>query len=277
MKVFFLATLLFSLFTSCAHKGVRTQLASNEQDSLHEESFMRYGHNRFQEVQSDDNQLLSQLKNCYQEKIPEALNHLKSVLKESENNPYYWIVMANCYLLDKNSKKAEFYYDKALKLRPKKALTALVKNNLGLIELKNRNYDRAYKLFNTALENSPQSITPKFNMAQVHIQFGHLDKAQRTLLILEKKAPEDIDVLASLGAISLLKGKNKRAIHYFERIPERYRKRQDTAVNYALALYQDQRFEQARAFMLKVGLITSKYLRDIERNLSSRIDEKLNQ
>lgn len=277
MKIFMTIVFLFSLFASCAHKGVRTQLTSKEQDSLHEESFMRYAHNRFSEIKSDDNVLLSQLKNCYQGKIPKALNQLKEVLSKNEDNPYYWIVMANCYLLDKDSKKAEYYYNKALKLRPEQSLSALIKNNLGLIDLKNRNYDRAYKFFTTALENAPRSLTPKFNIAQVHIQFGHLDKAQRTLLVLENKAPEDIDVLASLGTISLFKGEHKRAIHYFERIPERYRKRQDTAVNYALALYQDQRLEEARAFMLKVGLITSKYLRDIERNLSSRIDEKLNQ
>lgn len=269
--------LVLILLTSCAHKGVKTQLTSKKQDSLHEESFMRYGHKRFKESKSASSPLLDELKNCHQGEVPTALSNLKEMLIKSETRPYYWIVLGNCFLLNKDMGKANFYYQKALKLKPQSKLMAIVKNNQGLIELKNRNYDRAYSLFTLAKNKSKHSLTPKFNLAQMHIQFGHLKKAQRTLLKLEAKAPQDIDVLASLGTISLLKGKNLRAIHYYERIPEKYRKRQDVAVNYALALYLDKRWEKARAFMLRVGLITSKYLRDIERNLSSRIDKKLNQ
>lgn len=277
MKLLLRSIIILSLVFSCAHKGVRTQLSSKEQDSLHEESFMRYGESRFKEVERKKDSLLVELMSCYKGEQEQALSRLKAKLKEEENNPYYWVVIGNCFLLKENTDTASFYFQKALSKKPEQYIIALIKNNQGLIQLKHRNYELAYKLFSESIKMSPKSLTPTYNLAQIHIQFGHIQKAEQTLLPLEKKAPEDIDVLSSLGTIALMKGNNKNAIRYFERIPERYRIRQDMAINYALALYQDGLLEESRAFMLKTGLISSKYLRKIERNLSSRIDEKLNQ
>lgn len=275
MKNFLVFIIIVFMMTSCAHKGVKTELASAEQDSLHRESFMRYNSARHSDLLSQNNFLLTQLSLCHQNQSAKAFTNLKNQLNESEKDPYYWVVLANCYVLENEDKKASFYYDTALKRAPSLSLEALILNNQGLLSLKKRNYEKAVKLFTNALTKAPQSKTAKFNLSQVYIQFGHLEKAHTILLLLKKEAPEDIDVLASLGTISLMKGENQKAIAYFESIPEEYRKRQDMAVHYSLALYQNQQWEKARAFMLKVGLMTSPYLRDIERSLSSLIDQKL--
>lgn len=271
-------TLFLVLFlTSCAHKGVKTQLSSKEQDSLHEESFMRYDAKRHQSLISTDNFLLTQLSSCHQGEYDKALSALKNKLQKNEENPYYWVVTANCYYLKKEYKKAKYYYQIASQNGPRPKTKALIDNNKALIELLNRNYDKSYRLLSQASKNAPKSLTPKFNLAQLQIQFGHLERAKRALSQLEQKAPDDIDVLASLGSIALMSGDNQQAVKYFEKIPENFRKRQDIAVHYALALYQGKQWEKARAFMLKVGIISSQYLREIERELSSQIDVKLNQ
>lgn len=268
--------ILLILVVSCSHNGVKIGLENDNQDVLRQESYMRYGQSLYNELSDSKNPLQLALINCHQGKIEEGLKTLKSHLNDYEKSPLYWNAMGNCFYLKNDFVKANFYYDLGLERAKKDNLDkALITNNLGLISLKQRKYQTALNYFEEASRLAPQYLTPRYNKAQIFIQFYHLDEAKNILLTLLNRAKEDVDVLQSLGTISIHQGHNKQAIDYFEKIPLKIRKRQDIGLHYSLALYQHGKIEDARAFLLKMGFAAQPHLRSFEQGLNRQIDKRM--
>lgn len=274
-----IAPLLLSLtLFSCAQQGLKTRLSSDSQDALSEESFMRYSSERHRNLtqKKDSSIIILALSACHQGKIEEGRNLLVKSMSQHREDPLYWNAVANCYSLEKNYPKALFYYDMSQALSSSsKSAQAMVHNNKAFIMMKLRHFEQAKQELQTAIKLAPELKTPRYNFAQLNIQFGHVDIAQKDLRTLLKEAPEDIDVLAALGVISLFQNQPKEARAMFERIPEKLRQREDVAIHYALSLYELGEIEQARATLLRVGIIKIPSLRGVNQSLNQWIDRDL--
>ena len=79
--------------------------------------------------------------------------------------------------LDDELEKAEHFFNLALHTAKKqKRKFSVAENNLGLIQLRLRHFDKALKLFKSAEKSG--MVTPTFNKLQLYLQFGQLSKAK---------------------------------------------------------------------------------------------------
>jgi len=273
--LFALLSLLF-LF-SCASQGLKTQLSSSKEDVLSEESFMRYSTERHREMISKDSSIINQaLSSCHQGKIEQGRNLLVNTMNKHRENPFYWNAVANCYSLEKNYPKALFYYDMSQALNNKaKVSQAMIHNNKAYILMKLRHFEQAKSELQEAIKLAPELKTPRYNFAQLNIQFGHIDLAEKDLRMLLRLAPEDIDVLAALGVVALYLNQPQQARQIFEKIPDRLRRREDVAIHYAISLYQSGEIEQSRAVLLRLGVLQIPNFRMVTQSLNRWIDRDL--
>jgi Tfp pilus assembly protein PilF len=113
-------------------------------------------------------------------------------------------------------------------------------------------------MFSKSQKQSPNLLTPIFNIAQLNIEFGHIDKAERSLRILLSKAPKDIDILASMATVKMIQKEYKSSEAYFLKIDDEYLKRADISNHYAMVLYKLGKFKKAYNILKsqKVSIIT---------------------
>lgn len=269
--------LLHSLLISCAHNGLKTELGSVKEDALSEESFMRYSSKRHQDMTENSQSVIIQaLSQCHQGKIEQGRDLLVKSLTDHRDDPLYWNAVANCYSLEKNYPKALFYYDMSQALNTNsKVGNALIHNNKAYILMKLRHFDQARIELQEAIKLAPTLKTPRYNFAQLNIQFGHTDIAERELRTLLKNAPDDIDILSALGVINLYKNQIAEARALFEKIPDRLRRREDIAIHYAMSLYLTGELELSRAVLLRLGVFQVPSLKVVNQSLNRWIDHDL--
>lgn len=277
MKNALILVLLQVFFLSCAQHGLKTELSSVKEDALSEESFMRYSSQRHLEITKNNQSVIIQaLSHCHQGKIEQGRDLLVNSLTTHRADPLYWNAVANCYSLENNFPKALFYYDMSQALNTSSKIgKALIHNNKAYILMKLRHFDQARTELEEAIKLAPTLKTPRYNFAQLNIQFGHTEIAERELRTLLRGAPEDIDVLSALGVINLYQNRIKEARQLFEKIPERLRRREDIAIHYAISLYLSGELELSRAVLLRLGVFQIPSLRVVNQSLNRWIDRDL--
>ena len=224
--------LLILLITSCASNKKHYTIKESSFDSLRSESLYRYSEERLKQMPVTD-----ELTMCHKGEIDKALEKFETQLDKRSKDPLYWSSIGTCYYLKEEFPKAKFYYQLSLGLTKKKEIQASIYNNMGLIFLKVKKYHEAQEHFIKALDLTPNSITPLFNMTQVYIGHRHYKKAQKNLTKLLKKAPNDIDFHYWQAHLYMMTGKYQKAKKEFAKIPVTYLQRQDIANNYAMLLY----------------------------------------
>ena len=114
-------------------------------------------------------------------------------------------------------------------------------------------------------------MTPKFNLSQIYIKFGQLDKAKRHLDGLLKRSRNDVDVLASLGIVHLFKKQPKKSVEYFEKIGKEYISREDIAAYFAMALYEFGDVNKALKVLKEQDNPKLDEVKQISKNLKTKI------
>lgn len=172
------------------------------------------------------------VKSCYEGEFEEAFALVAKEHDRYRNNPSFWNQVGTCHLLRGNERKALLFYNKALEYRPSFS-PAL--NNIGVMYRKNGRDQKAEVAFSRAIESSNFARTPRFNLAQLYLDYGLYKHALRHLKVLENS--KDVDVYAGLGAAYLMAGEPKRAAAYYDKIDEEFLEKPYIGINAALSYY----------------------------------------
>jgi tetratricopeptide (TPR) repeat protein len=268
-----LIVLLFFI-VSCSSSRIERKIEDMTWDTLADETYLRWGEERLTKHANPSHKVVQ----CHQGEIRQTLNQFRTHFTSTEDDPYYWLHLGNCYFLNDSWVKAEFYYRLFLDEIKTQTMKSVALNNLGLIYLKYEQWDKAktYLLQSSLL--APRFKVPKFNLAQLYLQFGHHDKAIEILTSNTFNGDKDIDVYFTLANAYLFKGDIAKSKYYFSLIPSEHFSREDIAATYALFLmklgYNKEAFSimdrRDRSNVLEVTAISQK----IEKLLLQRMKEE---
>ncbi|MBT4792900.1 MAG: hypothetical protein HON90_15095 [Halobacteriovoraceae bacterium] len=135
------------------------------------------------------------------------------------------------------------FYNKALALKPN-YVPAL--NNLGVMYVLEKDFSRALVAFKRARKISDFSRTPRFNLANLYLNFGLYNKSIYHAKTLYKNGMKDVDVLNMLATSHLMRSEAKLAISYFQQIESDFLEEARFGVNYAFALFNVGNKEKAK-------------------------------
>ena len=240
----FIFPVLFLSACSIAPLNLRTEKAS--QDIFREESFLRYSHGRLQQFNGTPYEALAK---CHKGNWEEGLDWLKKEVLSKKQAPNYWNQVGVCYFMGKNYAKASFYFDLALKKNGAKKHYVPALNNMGVVSLHLKHYQRALDYFKLAHRRQPSLIVPQFNLAQLYLRFHLLIPAKNILERLYRRNNRDVEIIYSVARLYLLEGKLDAAEKLFSSIPKEERRREDIALSRSLTFYQQKKYTQAQSII----------------------------
>jgi tetratricopeptide (TPR) repeat protein len=231
MKTLYLLILLF-IAASCSTSRLERKIDDVQWDSLADESYLRWGENRLNAHANSEHKVIG----CYQGKAKEVLKQYKKDYATQNQNPYYYLHIGNCYFIQEQWTKAEFFYRMTLDESKVQTVKSIALNNLGLIHFKYEQWEKGKEYLKQSMALAPRFKVPRYNISQLYLQFGLYDKAIEVLNENAFKGDKDIDVYFSLANAHLYKGDLKTSGEYFRMIPKEHFQREDIAATYALYL-----------------------------------------
>ncbi|MFL5785468.1 MAG: tetratricopeptide repeat protein [Bacteriovoracaceae bacterium] len=271
-SVFFILSLI--VLASCSSSRIERKIEDVQWDSLADESYLRWGESRLEKNASSQMPVI----NCYKGKSKETLVQYKKDYEKLVGTPYYWLHVGNCYFVEDKWSKAEFYYRMSLDEAKNATIKSIAQNNLALISFKHEQWEKGKELLKESMKTASDFKVPRYNMAQLYLQFGHYDRAIELLTSGPFKGSQDIDVFFLLANAHLYKGDLETSGKYFAMIPKNHFEREDIAATYALYLIRKNDIKGAFAVMkarkrsgvLEITAISQK----IEKMLAVRMKEK---
>lgn len=273
MKLALIVTGLLVL-SSCSSSRIDRKIDDVAWDSLTDESYLRWGESRLKKNAKYEHQVIG----CYQGEASETLNSFKKEYITKNQGPYYWLHIGNCYFIQENWTKAEFFYRMTLEETKISTVKSIALNNLGLIHFKYEQWEKGKDFLTDSMKIAPQFKVPRYNMSQLYLQFGFFDKAIEVLKDKAFRGHKDIDVYFSLANAYLYKGDLKASAEFFELIPKENFRREDIAATYALFLIKHGRIQEAKEVMHnrnRSGVLElTNISQRIERMISLRLKEE---
>ena len=247
MKTILSLTALLIL-ASCSSSRIDRKIDDESMDSLADESYLRWGEQRLDKNAKSEQPVIG----CYRGEIKKTLESFKKDYIAKHDSPYYWLHIGNCYFMEENYSKAEFFYRMTLEEDNKpKTIKSIALNNLGLIHFKYEQWEKGREYIKQAMALAPKFKVPRYNISQLYLQFGLYDKAIEVLNESAFKGHKDIDVNFSLANAYLYKGDIKTSATYFQMIPAEHFRREDIAATYALFLIKQGKVREAKVVMDK--------------------------
>ena len=229
MNKLLIITFIISLYSCASFKNPR-QIKQAEYDGLKYESLKRYDSVRL----GNSVKIQEPLALCHNQEFDKANEIFKSELDAKINSYLYWNQISTCYILKKEYTQARNFLNLALGRAKTNKQKSIILNNIGVVLLEGQKYHEAKDYFKKSIELSKNSLTPKYNLAQIYLKFGLYGKAQDELKYLLSRNAKDVDFLNSKAHLELMQNNYKNALVYFNRIPHEYRTRDDIATNMAM-------------------------------------------
>ncbi len=274
MKNIVLITIYLSILSSCASFNNPREIKSEKHDGLKYESLERYDEVRL----SNNLKLKDPIALCHANKFEDAHNILKEDLDARIKDFKYWNKIATCYIIEKIYTRADYFLDLALSTAKTKRDKAVVLNNKGVVLLENKRFDEAKDYFKKSIELSKSYLTPRYNLTQIYLKYGILNKAKKQLDLLLRKNATDIDFLNSKAYLELMENDYKDALVYFNLIPAEYRHRDDIATNMAMTYLMLGLYDNAKTTLAKADKKDNYYeskQAEIEKKLEKLTEKKI--
>lgn len=179
---------------------------------------------------------------CYNKDFKEAFALIQQNHDKYRQHPIFWNQVGTCYMLQGQRRKALLFYNKALEY---KTSYAPAYNNLGVMYRAEAEDPKALVAFTRAKKASNFAKTPRFNLAQLYLEYGLYNQAISMLKGLHNFSANDVEVLAGLGTAYLMKGDLPTSLDYFKKIDNDYYEKPHVGINYALAMFFAGKKEQA--------------------------------
>ena len=244
MKTFLSLVVLLAL-VSCSSSRIDRKINDASWDSLADESYLRWGEQRLEKSAKTEHPVIG----CYQGEAKKTLETSKKDYIEKNKTPYYWLHIGNCYFIQENWNKAEFYYRLTLEETKVSTIQSIALNNLGLIHFKYEQWEKGREFLKESMSLAPKFKVPRYNISQLYLQFGLYDKAIEVLNDPAFNGNKDIDVYFSLANAYLYKNDIKTSAKYFQMIPQENFRREDIAATYALFLIKQGKIKKAKSIM----------------------------
>lgn len=206
------------------------QVDNIEADALIRETLARSDGKIIRSLSDDDSEIGSR---CYQGDFKEAFSVADEKYSVFKKNPGYWNQIGNCYYLMKDYKKAIMFFNKAKGLN---ASYIPAVNNLGVVFQAQGDFKNALFFYKNAVNLASASKTPKFNMANMYLKFGIINKACSIFNALAASSPMDSDLLNARANCLLLNRNFSAAVSEFKKIPSDDLSKAYIGLNYSVAL-----------------------------------------
>jgi tetratricopeptide (TPR) repeat protein len=217
---------------ACSSSRIERKIDDVTWDSLADESYLRWGIERLKKEANPERPVVF----CYQGKTKETLDLFKREYLTRKDDPHFWLHVGNCYFVEEKWTKAEFFYRQALEEAKLPTVRSIALNNLSLIHFKHEQWEMGKELLRESMTLASKFKVPRYNLAQLYIQFGFYDKAIEIFNDPVFRGDKDIDVYFSLANAYLFKGDLQKAHQYFKLIAGESFRREDIAATYALYL-----------------------------------------
>lgn len=212
-------------------------------DSLVEETIHRKPNVELMEEEGEKSKISQLASLCYNKSFKKAFITIDNLYRRYQKHPGYWNQVGNCYLLKGELRKANLFYRQSLKYNKRYAPAY---NNIGGLHIRRKEYEKALAAFKKAHELNRFALTPAYNLAQMYLSFGVIDKAQKLLLAIEKQRSGDPSVLGALATTYLFQGHVEKSLSYFGQIPDPHRRHPAIGLNYTVALMVSENKKRAR-------------------------------
>jgi tetratricopeptide (TPR) repeat protein len=236
----FLTLFLMMGFVSCGTHQLNRKIPKPEHDLFADESFLRWDKLRLHQGVSAVNLVA----NCYQSQIDETLEKLKLQISRTRPGHSYWLHVGNCYYQKSDFSKADFYFRLALQ-GAQGVERILVLNNLALIHFQNQQWERGKALLIESLELAPLAKVPRYNLAQLYLQFGLINQAIANLDHPVFRGATDPEINFALATAWLFRGDLIKSKVYFDLLSESFKLREDVSLVLALWFYKNGDWSQA--------------------------------
>lgn len=198
------------------------------------------------------------LVNCLNKNYKKAFEIVEINTDKYKTHPSYWNQVGTCFLLKKEYRKAILYFNKSLEFKPNYS-PAL--NNIGVMYRRMGDDQKAEVAFDSATKSSPYAKTPRFNLAQIYLEYG-LSGNARTHLNVLVKAGGDSTVYNSMAVSYLMEDNLVSAGSYFSKIKIDDFEKPEFGINYVSYLIRIKKLEKAKDILGDIEIDKkSKYFR----------------
>lgn len=170
---------------------------------------------------------------CYDGVFSKAFSLADKNYSAFKKNPGYWNQIGNCYYLKNDYKKAILFYNKAKGLNPN--FTPAL-NNLGVVFQTQGDFKKALFFYKSAVNLSAAAKTPRFNLANIYLKFGIVNKACSLFNALSGSSPMDVDIINAKATCALFNRNYSLAFSEFKKISSDQSSKGYIGINYALTL-----------------------------------------
>ena len=179
---------------------------------------------------------------CYNKDFDSAFTLIQANHDKYKQHPIFWNQVGTCFMLQGNRRKALLFYNKAFEY---KSSYAPAYNNLGVMYRSEQEDPKALVAYTRSKKTNSTAKTPRFNLAQLYLEYGLYNQAISMLRGLYNFSNNDVEVKAGLATAYLMKGELKQSLSYFEKIDDDFYERPHVGINYALASFLDGKKEKA--------------------------------
>ena len=140
----------------------------------------------------------------------------KKMQKERQNNPEYQYSLGSFHLNDGNPEQAVRYFNRALVLNPKHALSL---DGLGLVYFMQSQFKESLQYFKKCLAISPSMTDARNHLGSVYQEMGLLDQAEREFraAISDEEYRSRELPYYNLARLYYTQNKNQEALDHLER------------------------------------------------------------
>jgi tetratricopeptide (TPR) repeat protein len=195
--------------------------------------------------------------------------YLIKALSIEPKNYWYLIMISSIYYQAKNIDSAIIYYENAVKYFPEKES---LKINLGKLYFENRNYEKAYNVFNDLdFRLGVNETTTVFSIKSL-IAAGKYKDAETKVKLLLKDFPEEVTYNGLLADIYQGEGEINKAMEVYDKLIERNPNNSQIQLSLCYFLISCKKFDELIKLLNNVS-INMEINRDEKISLFARILE----
>lgn len=146
------------------------------------------------------------------DKVPGLLSPIAG---PDQSSPDVFSLLGQAYLAQKNAANAKLNFENLIRLQPNEASSHIL---LGQAELASGDKNRAKEEFEAAVRLSPTLLAGRLALARVLLYEGDAEAATPHLEYLEKKVPDDPEVVLLEAQVAEAKGNQADAARLYQKV-----------------------------------------------------------
>jgi tetratricopeptide (TPR) repeat protein len=210
--------------------------------ALQDETLDRFNKNELNTITGGDDPLLEVALKCIKGDFKTGFQLASESFFRYQKIAAYWNQIANCHLNAGSQRKALLFYNKALEVSPD-YVPAL--NNIGVMYSRMGQDQKALIAFERAASRGRFSKTPKYNLARLYLTYGLVEIAISHFESLLSDSTGDVDILNALGTAYFMLSDYKKALTYFQLIPQNLWSKSEYGLNISLTFQKLGKKDQA--------------------------------